>query len=264
MSKDPSGKVFVRVRRNSSHGQEEQILYSAITFRCLLDSLARPGKVNRLEHPSFLGEPPRYRASSDTTAIPLNLYALGALLTLLDREVSFVMAADGRWLDSNAPAVQWLALRSGAGVTVPGSADFAFFCFGASNGLLAELHVGTLLEPESSATTIYCVECLGELGPPYLEDKFDEPERPLGSPLHVGAGFPPALSVSTDTLMEETMILELAGPGIQKSQGISVLGLDKGEIELIRATRRNYPLGIDIYLVDAEGRCAGLPRTTRL
>ena len=238
--------------------------YSAITFRCLLDSLARPGKINQLGYPSFLGEPPRYRASSDTAAVLLNLYALGALLTLLDREVSFAMAANGRWLDANAPAVQWLALRSGAGVTVPVSADFAFFCYGASNGLLAELHVGTLLEPESSATAIYCVECLAEVGQVYREDESDETGRPQGSSLHVGAELAPALSVSTGSLTEGTMILELAGPGIQKSRAISVLGLDKGEIELIRATRRNYPLGIDIYLVDAAGRCAGLPRTTRL
>ena len=229
--KDLSGKAFVRVRRNSSRGQEEQVLYSAITFRRLLDSLARPGKLNQLAYPSFLGEPPRYRTSLDATAVPLNLYALGALLTLLDREVSFVMTANGRWLDSDAPAVQWLALRSGSSVTAPGSAGFAFFCCGASNGLLAELHVGTLLEPESSATAIYCVERLAEVGRPYIEG---------------------------------SMILELTGPGIQKSQALSVLGLDKAEIELIRATRRNYPLGIDIYLVDAAGRCAGLPRTTRL
>src|SRR5215470_8456396 len=36
---------------------------------------------------------PRYHSNSTTTSSPLNLYALRALFTLLDREVGFVMAA---------------------------------------------------------------------------------------------------------------------------------------------------------------------------
>lgn len=212
------------MRTNSLRGQEE---HSAITFRRLLDSLARPGKLNQLEYPTFLGDPPCYL--SNATAIPLNFYALGALWTLLDREVSFVLAANGRWLDHNASTAQWLALRSGAGAAVPDAANFAFFCDGSSNGLLLELNRGSLLEPESSATAIYCVERLTMLG-----------------------------------RFEETMTLELTGPGIQERRAVSVAGLDRGEIELIQATRRNYPLGIDIYLVDMVGQCVGLPRTTKI
>ena len=209
-------------------GQEEQILYSAVTFRCLLDSLARPGKVNRLAYPTFFGEPPCYRLQGTSSDIPLNLYALGALWTLLDREVSFVLAVNGEPLGHNTSTTQWLTLRSGARVAAPNAADFAFFCDGRSGGLLTELNRGSLLEPESSATAIYCVE------------RLIEAEQRSG------------------------LTLALAGPGIQKKRVISVIGLDEGEVELIGATQRNYPLGIDIYLIDRSGLCVGLPRTTNV
>ena len=42
-----------------------QTLYSAITFRCLLDSLARPGKVNQLEYPHVFGEPPQLHVQAE-------------------------------------------------------------------------------------------------------------------------------------------------------------------------------------------------------
>src|SRR2546426_612652 len=81
-----------------SQGFEERIHYSARTFRYLLDSLARPGKVNQLEYPSFFGQPPCYSTEATPDGIALNLYALGALATLLDGETSFAMVADGREL----------------------------------------------------------------------------------------------------------------------------------------------------------------------
>src|ERR1700751_4794287 len=97
---------------------QEQTLYSAITFRCLLDSLARPGKINQLEYPGFVGEAPYYHLQAREIAVPVNLYALGAMLTLLDREVTFAVAADGEWLADVAPLIQWLALRSGSALAV--------------------------------------------------------------------------------------------------------------------------------------------------
>lgn len=231
------------MQTNSLRGQEAQIFYSAVTFRFLLDSLARPGKLNQLEYPTFLGDPPRYHSSAISTDISLNLYALGALWTLLDREVSFVLVADGRWLDQGTTIAPWLALRSGAAVSVPNAADFAFFCDGSSAGLLAELNVGNLLEPESSATAIYCIERLGIVS---------VSGRGEGSLEQEGNPDP------------RSNYLELVGPGIEGRRVISVVGLEEGEVSFIKATRRNYPLGIDIYLVDAVGQCVGLPRTTKV
>jgi alpha-D-ribose 1-methylphosphonate 5-triphosphate synthase subunit PhnH len=218
----------------ASTGLAEQTRYSATTFRHLLDSLARPGKINHLEYPHFLGEPPCYYAQASATDVPVNLYALGAVLTLLDREVTFAVAASGQWLPHAVPIVQWLTLRSGSTCVTPEAAMFAFFCEGKSAGLVTQLNRGTLLEPESSTTAFYCVERLLEQA-----DALSDEDAPW-------------------------VALELTGPGIELTHTLSVEGMDRAEIAQINVARRSYPLGIDVCLIDAVGRCVGLPRTTRI
>lgn len=224
-------------------GQKAQIVYHTVTFRGLLDSLARPGKLNQLAYPTFLGTAPcsdSHASVASATAIQLNLYALGALSTLLDHETGFVLAAHGQWLPQNTSAVQWLALRTGARSATPDNADFAFFCDGKSNGRLAELNRGSFLEPELSATAVYCVEQLLDQ-PNRLVQRQEEHEQAVAA-----------------------IRLELSGPGIQEHRTIGVVGLATEEIALITESRRTYPLGIDVYLIDATGCCVGLPRTTKI
>jgi alpha-D-ribose 1-methylphosphonate 5-triphosphate synthase subunit PhnH len=96
--------------------------------------------------------------------------------------------------------------------------------------LLKELHQGTLLEPEASATAFYCVERLSNTPDP-------------------------------DTNWLE---LELTGPGVLQSRRLYIAGMEQNEATEIIATRGNYPLGIDVYLIDMHGQCAGLPRTTKI
>ncbi len=210
--------------------QEAQILYSAVTFRYLLDSLARPGKLNRLADSSFLGEPPLAPTSASGSEKPVNLFALGAILTLLDREVSGGVIAAGQWLGPEAPALRWLGVRSGLRIVAPEEASFVLCCEGTSGGLLSRLSLGTLVEPENSATVLYTVERLATSGPPGPGD----------------------------------LRLRLSGPGIDSTQTVVVAGLMQDELKLIRATRQNYPLGLDVYLIDEAGLCLGLPRTTRI
>ena len=200
---------------------QPQTLYSATTFRHLLDSLAQPGKLTRLGWPDFWGASP---------VDGVNLYALGALQTLLDRETRAGLMLNGQWLSQDAPLWKWLALRSGAGWAEPEEADFVLFCDGHSAGYLPNLKPGTLLEPEGSATAFYSVERLS-----------DEPiTGPTG------------------------LTLQLSGPGIADTRQLTVQGLNPDELKLIEASRQGYPLGVDVYLVDSNGQCAGLPRTTRI
>jgi alpha-D-ribose 1-methylphosphonate 5-triphosphate synthase subunit PhnH len=216
--------------------QDAQILYSTLTFRALLDAMARPGKINQLEIPHFLGEAPSYFSSETSKHTQLNMYALGALLTLLDRETTFMMAANGQWLTRTESAVQWTILRSGSTVIPSDQAQqttFAFFCNGGNSELLAHLNVGTLLEPELSTTAFYCVEQLMSEGK---------------------AGETPA----------DSLTLELRGPGIQEVRIVNVIGLTESDVEAILFARQSYPLGIDVYLVDNAGHCIGLPRTTKI
>ena len=214
--------------------QEERIRYSAVTFRCLLDSLARPGKITTLEYPRFFGEPPFY--TSARGSVPFNVYALAAMMTLLDKEVTFAIAANGTWLAQQDTATQWVAVRSGASVAPPEYAAFALFWHGTSNGLLSQLSVGTLTEPEMSATAFYSVEQIS----PTIGELSDE-ERSDG-----------------------WLRLELSGPGIQSVHTLQVAGLERAELQYIGNARRGYPLGVDVYLIDTVGRCVGLPRTTSI
>ncbi len=213
--------------------QDAQVLYSALTFRNLLDSLARPGKIKQLAYLHWLGEIPSYQVQAGATAGKINAYALGTLLTLLDRETSFILAAREQWLAPTEPIMQWMVLRSGANIAPPDQAAFALFCDQSGSELITQLNRGTLLEPECSATAIYCIEQLTQGG--------EETERP-----------------------EQGMRLELRGPGIEKRHIVDVLGLSDTHLQSIIAARRGYPLGTDVYLVDDTGRCIGLPRTTRI
>jgi alpha-D-ribose 1-methylphosphonate 5-triphosphate synthase subunit PhnH len=211
---------------------QEQTLYSAITFRRLLKSLARPGEINQLVYPQFLGEPPCSPVRG-ATPVAVNLYALGALLTLLDREVTFAVATESQWLTHADSLVQWLILRSGSTVAAAESAMFAFFCQGSSGGLITHLNRGTLLEPEASATAFYCVDRLTAWA--------TEHEASAGG-----------------------ITLELTGPGIECMRRVHAAGLEPSEIMQITLTRQGYPLGVDVYLIDSEGHCIGIPRTTRI
>lgn len=210
-----------------------QMLYSTLTFRALLDALARPGRINQLKYPHFLGAAPSYVSQVTEHDTPINLYALGALLTLLDRETNFAMGADGRWFASTDAAVRWTMLRSNSRAVSADQAAFAFFCDGGNSELLAQLSVGTLLEPELSATTFFCVEQLAPV------EKVSETQR-------------------------TGLTLQLHGPGIQDARLVQVAGLQPSTIEAILFTRQSYPMGIDVYLIDAAGRCIGLPRTTKI
>lgn len=213
--------------------QDTQVYYSALTFRNLLDALARPGKIKQLAYPDFLGELPSYYKQEAVAAVKINAYALGAMLTLLDRETSFVMAANNHWLEQIDPAMQWVVLRSGANIAAPNQAAFAFFCDQHSGELVTQLNVGTLLEPESSATAIYCIEQLAQS------------QEELGQ-------------------RDDRLTLILRGPGIETTNTVSLLGLSEVHLKAPLADRRGYPLGIDIYLIDAVGHCIGLPRTTSI
>jgi alpha-D-ribose 1-methylphosphonate 5-triphosphate synthase subunit PhnH len=213
--------------------QEAQVLYDSLTFRLLLDALARPGKINRLAYPSLYGEAPTYFSQVNNRDVAINIYALGALLVLLDRETTFVIASDGEPLPLTTSAVRWTMLRSGSNIASVDQAAFALFCARGNHGLFTQLDRGTMLEPELSATVICAVEQLDAAG-----------ER--------------------EETHDDAIVLNLQGPGIQDMCSVRVRGLVENDITALIAAQQSYPLGIDAYLIDADGRCIGLPRTTKI
>lgn len=104
-------------------------------------------------------------------------------------------------------------------------ADFGVVRGGSTGGALLELKQGTLEDPADGATAIIEVT-------------------------RVGTG---------------SMVLELTGPGVGPTPArLALDGLDPDEVGRIQATREGYPRGVDVVLVDPEGRCACLPRSTRV
>lgn len=118
-----------------------------------------------------------------------------------------------------------LAGITGARAVPIAEADFALISGGDSAGAVLTLKRGELERPEWGATAIYTVEELSNTG---------------------------------------SLALKLTGPGVPGARTLGIEGLSATEVEGIRESRRDYPLGVDVYLVDGAGRVAGLPRSTRL
>jgi alpha-D-ribose 1-methylphosphonate 5-triphosphate synthase subunit PhnH len=55
----------------------------------------------------------------------------------------------------------------------------------------------------------------------------------------------------------------LEGPGIASRSALGVEGLETGWLSLRAERCAEYPLGLDLILVDRDGRLAALPRTCR-
>lgn len=84
---------------------------------------------------------------------------------------------------------------------------------------------GELEWPELGATAVYAVERLSNFGP---------------------------------------ITLRLSGPGVSGERMLGIKGLPLSEVKAIRDSRADYPLGVDVYLVDGAGQVCGLPRSTKV
>jgi alpha-D-ribose 1-methylphosphonate 5-triphosphate synthase subunit PhnH len=207
--------------------------YSATVFRRLLNAMSRPGTIETIPLPDALAGIPE--GDDLVGVIPMNegdylynRYALGALATLLDRETTCALSAAGGWIEQETSLSRWLERFGGTRMKGPSEADFALCLDGQSGALLTELRLGTEAAPEDGATAFICVLNME------------------GQPMSGGS------------------VLELRGPGIRETATITVWGLPATAQEAIVATRRAYPLGVDVILIDRRGRCTGLPRTTRV
>lgn len=56
----------------------------------------------------------------------------------------------------------------------------------------------------------------------------------------------------------------LEGPGIAGSRCMGMKGFDAGLVALRQRRCAEYPLGLDLCFVDASGKLAAIPRTTRI
>ena len=124
--------------------QYDEIFDAQAHYRLLLDSMARPGKINVM---------PTLELTT-----PQGIHAAGALVgfALLNSDVSFYV--DG----SSAEDVSlYLLVNTSARPAEAETADYVYLNGTADADILYRLKTGTLPYPESSATVIAAVEELG-------------------------------------------------------------------------------------------------------
>ena len=157
-------------------------------------------------------------------------YLASVLLTLLDHEVSLHVAPgpNGESLAALATLADLMVRRTRTTLLEAGPADFVVAdAAGMENGLPEMLRRGSLEYPDDGATLVVDVPSL---------------DGPLGGDLE----------------------LTLTGPGIESVRRLQLAGLPAAFFHSRNRAVANYPMGIDLLLVDEAGRVVGLPRTTRI
>ncbi len=192
----------------------DETFHAQAHYRELLDAMARPGKINLLP------------------AVPLQLPGKlppgSAYIahTLLDGNVSFGL------IGFEPDAGKYLRSQTGAKEVEPEKADFLFAPGDMATLAFRVAKLGTLLDPESSATLICSLDGLWQ--------------EPRAESLKLK--------------------LRLRGPGIESETVIFVKGVAR-ELFADRVKRNaEYPLGVDlVFTSESEGtdsRIVCLPRTT--
>jgi alpha-D-ribose 1-methylphosphonate 5-triphosphate synthase subunit PhnH len=151
--------------------------------------------------------------------------ALSILKTLCDHRVTFSIGG----VHARAEWIRYLEVNLASSFRNVEKADYVLLDGASYDGAFALLNRGSVEFPESSATALLSVTALAE--------GVDSSEAPICD-------------------------LVLTGPGVDGKTRLSVSGLDPAYAAERSRTNRHYPLGIDLFLVDPEGRVAGIPRTS--
>lgn len=198
------------------------VLLAQQTFRVLLNAMSRPGMVHQLAVRD--GEPTE----------------VGVLFTLLDFEVRYAIANPGTQRDTQrdmqrdtrsegdiAALEQRIALLTGSQRVAIGDAAFVLSYGPLPHGAWGELRRGTLAYPDGGATVIFVVPQIGEA------------------------------SVS-----DERVEVVLTGPGVETEQRLMIAGLPTTEFQEFARVNADYPMGVDVMLIDLSGRVACIPRSS--
>ena len=117
-----------------------------------------------------------------------------------------------------------LSLHTGSVRGEIGEADFVIALRGTSDGQLSLIKRGTPEYPDMGATLIYLI----------------------------------------DTIAEEGGTTELTGPGIKGTVTPLFEGLAAAELSGLREANAEFPLGVDVIVLDNYGRITCIPRSTRI
>lgn len=130
--------------------------------------------------------------------------------------------------ENTTATTEYLALNTGASIATLEQTDFLFTTGNASPACIESLKIGTLSYPENSATIIIDVIQL------------------------------------SSTPEENTLAIELSGPGIENTTTLYINGLSSTLLEAIQEQNTEFPLGLDIMLTDQNNQLACFPRSSKI
>lgn len=148
------------------------------------------------------------------------------LVSLVDQHVTCYVSASDLTAGEQATLEQFLTFSLNTRLSFLIEADFVIYLAAPSPADLEVAKKGRLEFPEEGATLVCAVE-------------------------RIEAGEPPG---------EGFVALALAGPGIAGSTTLSVRGVEAGFFRRLEEINLSFPLGLDLILVDEDGRLACLPR----
>ena len=190
----------------------DEVFDAQRTFRVLLDSMSRPGRIYELPAPAYEGVPDGMSA-----------HGLTVLKTLCDNLVSIAFEPPREELRDTWR--RYLNLNTASPVRPVAEAGYALFDGASFAESFAELPIGDTEFPERGATAILQVS------------------RISAEPIN-------GLSITA------------SGPGVQTEQRIIAAGLDPRYLSARERACDEYPMGIDLILVDQAGAVVSYPRSS--
>lgn len=200
-----------------TNGPRKETAYDEVfdaqrTFRVLLDSMSRPGRIYELPAPAYEGVPDGMSA-----------HGLTVLKTLCDNLVSIAFAPPREELRDSWR--RYLNLNTASPVRPVAEAAYALFDGASYATSFDELPIGDTEFPERGATAVLQVR-----------------------------------RVSVESIAG--LSITAVGPGIQTEQQTIVAGLDPRYLSARDRACDEYPMGIDLILVDQSGAVASYPRSS--
>ena len=216
-------------------GFDDPVHASQTTFRCVLDAMARPGRVQPLEAATV--EALRHPAA-------LSPAMAAALLTLTDADTRVLLHASLAQGGELASLEAFGRFHTGLVASEsPAGVDFAFTRSNAMpETLLKALRLGSDEVPQDGATLV--------IDAPFLLTVEEDGQ---------GRARPPAHPEDA----ELTPWVRLTGPGVQHAHGLAVGGLSLAFWRARAAMQPLFPRGVDLVFTSGT-RIAAVPRSTTI